>query len=983
MSINTKYALFVCLLITFCFIHADAQRLPFYNLNVENGLIQSQARSVVQDKTGHLWIGTLGGLSRYDGKNFTNYTVRNGMLNNTVVALAIDARDNIWIGSPKGISKYDGKKFRHYVFQSPERPNINSVSDIITSGNKVWCIASNKLYTIQNETIRQIALPDTGISATSVMEDNDDLWVGSNNGMVYHYHDNTWDSLRFNEPQLPFKPHVLNMYKDAKKRLWVGTNVGIYQISGNQINITRLKKMLLYGLPPVFSINEDKQGNIWLGTASGAFRIKDSSIGYCHKENGLTDNAVYQLIRDAEGNIWMASDGQGVFRFSGAQFSVVAEGAGLSSSQIYSLGTMNGKLYLGTYDAGLYMFENGKTTPVKMPANMALGINALHVRNHEMWIGTRGSGLWRYNGNTFKAVPSPAISSSVRCIYTDKQNRMWVGLDNGIALYNNDTFHRLNMPGASIESFIDLGTDSILIATTTDGLKLYTGNNIYPFKTGAAPDSASTQCMTLKGDELWLGTSDNGLICYNLKTRKSFVINKSNGLQSDFIYNIIVDDEGNIWAGTGYGIHKLYKKGNTYSVKFYGKENGITGMESNHNAVLKMPDSSIWFGTTNGAVHYNPHPQSKIITPQPISVTLQSVKLFGDNINDSSYYDSLGSWYNVPYNLHLPYRKNNITFTFQGITLTGAEQLKYRYKIEGLEGQWSDWSEINTITYSALPPGKYTLAVQCVAGDSSVVKTLKYPFEIITPFHKTGWFRLAILAACILLGITIQYIVNKRKQNRMALLERLRREEQTKVRERTAEDFHDEIGNKLTRINVLTNVLKNKIGEPTPDTKRIIEQIQDNTGQLYSGTRDILWSLKPTNDNLYEILHRIRDFGGELFQDTEIDFVFTGTDDRWKAYKLPLDSSRNLIMIFKEALNNCLKYAGATKVELHAVLKEDDILHLELKDNGKGFDMDTIKRGHGIDNMNVRAKRLNGRLYIDAHNGGGTVISLSFKLPVS
>jgi signal transduction histidine kinase len=273
--------------------------------------------------------------------------------------------------------------------------------------------------------------------------------------------------------------------------------------------------------------------------------------------------------------------------------------------------------------------------------------------------------------------------------------------------------------------------------------------------------------------------------------------------------------------------------------------------------------------------------------------------------------------------------------------------------------------------------------VQCVAGDSSVVKILKYPFEIITPFHKTGWFRLAILAACILLGITIQYIVNRRKQNRMALLERLRREEQTKVRERTAEDFHDEIGNKLTRINVLTNVLKNKIGEPTPDTKRIIEQIQDNTGQLYSGTRDILWSLKPTNDNLYEILHRIRDFGGELFQDTEIDFVFTGTDDRWKAYKLPLDSSRNLIMIFKEALNNCLKYAGATKVELHAVLKEDDILHLELKDNGKGFDMDTIKRGHGIDNMNVRAKRLNGRLYIDAHTGTGTVISLSFKLPVS
>lgn len=962
-------------------MHTKAQRFPFYNLNVENGLIQSQARAVVQDKSGHLWIGTLGGLSRYDGKNFTSYTVRNGMLNNTVLSLAIDTKDNIWIGSPKGISKYDGKKFKHFVLQTPEKANINSVSDIVTSGDKVWCIAYDKIFTIQNDNVSQIALPDNGISATCIFHDNGDLWAGSNKGVVYHYHNKQWDSLVINDAALPFKPHILNIYKDSKNGIWVGTNVGAYRVSGNHIGIATLRGQPLYS-PGIFSICEDKQANIWFGTGFGAFRIKDSSIAICNKKNGLTDNAISQMMCDKEGNIWMASDGQGVFRFSGAQFSVVDEAAGLKSAQIMSIGSLFGKLYFGTYDEGLYVFENGKANAVKMPPNAASGITAIHVRNNEMWIGTR-SGLWKYNGTQFKAVNSALLSGLVRCMYTDTQNRLWIGLNSSIVLYDSNTFRSIGSQTSSIESFINIGKDSILIATANDGLKLFTNNNIYPFKTNAAPDSASIQCMTLKGKELWLGTSDNGLICYNIQTKTSFVINKSNGLQSDFIYNIIVDNDGNIWTGTGYGIHKLHRKAGKYVVTFYGKEQGIYGMESNHNAVLKMPDSSIWFGTTNGAVHFNPHPSSKTIVPQPISVVLQSVKLFGDNINDSSYYDSLANWYNVPLQLQLPYRKNNITFSFQGITLTGSEQLKYRYRIEGLEAQWSDWSAVNTITYSALPPGKYKLQVQCTAGDSSDIKLLSYPFEIITPFHKTSWFRLVILGACILLGITIQYIVNKRKQNRLALLERLRREEQTKVRERTAEDFHDEIGNKLTRINVLTNVLKNKIGDSTPDAKRIIDQIQDNTGQLYGGTRDILWSLKPSNDSLYEILHRLRDFGGELFQDTEIDFEFSGTDEGWKNYKLPLDISRNLIMIFKEALNNCLKYAGATKVALHAELKPNNVLHLELKDNGKGFDMDSIKRGHGIDNMNVRARRLNGKLYIDAHEGMGTVISLSFKLPVS
>ncbi|MBS1773530.1 MAG: hypothetical protein JST82_11780 [Bacteroidetes bacterium] len=965
------------LLLCFC---AQAQRYPFYNLNVENGLIQSQATSIVQDKFGHLWIGTLGGLSRYDGKNFTNYTVRNGMQNNTVTKLKTDNKGNLWIGTSKGISMYNGSAFKHYVLQSPEIPNANVITDInIANDGTVYCIAQHKAYQIRSNNSPLITLPSINDSFTSVFADGNDLWIGGTKGKIYHRHGNTWDSIAFHEPSLSGIPQVNAFYRDSRQQLWVGTDGGLYKIENNKINIAHINATPLYGIYPILSITEDKYKNIWLGTALGAFRINDTSWVYCSKKNGLTDNTIYQVITDAEGNIWMASDGKGVFRFSGARFSMLDEGTGLPSAQIMSIAATNSRVYLGTYDAGLYIFENGKTTNSKMPIRTGTTITSIKIKDGMVWLGTRGNGLWKYNGISYKGYTYPTIPSNIiTCLYTDKENRLWAGCGNAVMYYSNDTFHRVKDITTAVQDFISIGNDSVLMATS-EGIKLYHANEVSSYSTGTAPDSASLQCFTLKGNELWIGTSDNGVICYNLKTGKSFTINKSNGLQSDFIYNIITDNDGNIWLGTGYGIHEITMANGKPVIQFFGKEQGITGMESNHNAVFKMNDGSIWFGTTNGAVHYNP--KSKVTTAKPSAIIMQSVKLFGENINDSLYFDSTDAWYNVPQKLHLPYRKNNLTFTFQAITLTGLEQIKYRYRIDGLENQWSDWSSVNSVTYSALPPGNYNLLVECKTNDSIAIKRLSYPFEIITPFHKTKWFRLLIVLACILLGVTIQYILNKRKHNRMLLLERLRREEQNKIRQRTAEDFHDEVGNKLTRINVLTNVLKNKIGPLTPDTKRIIDQIQENTGLLYGGTRDILWSLKPSNDSLYEILHRIRDFGGELYQDTEIDFIFTGTDERWHNYKMPLDMSRNLLMIFKEALNNSLKYAEATKVTIHAELKENNVLHIELKDNGKGFDPETAQRGHGIDNMNVRAKRLNARFYLDASPGNGTFISLSFKLP--
>ena len=145
--------------------------------------------------------------------------------------------------------------------------------------------------------------------------------------------------------------------------------------------------------------------------------------------------------------------------------------------------------------------------------------------------------------------------------------------------------------------------------------------------------------------------------------------------------------------------------------------------------------------------------------------------------------------------------------------------------------------------------------------------------------------------------------------------------------------------------------------------------------QLYAGTRDILWSLQPSNDNLFEILNHVADLARDLFSETEISFSFSGNEERFKEHKMPLDKSRNFIMIWKEALNNCMKYSGAKNVLLQVQSHED--IQIRLVDDGKGFIKKSAANGNGLKNMNARANRLGGHLEILSNPDKGTQIILT------
>lgn len=212
------------------------------------------------------------------------------------------------------------------------------------------------------------------------------------------------------------------------------------------------------------------------------------------------------------------------------------------------------------------------------------------------------------------------------------------------------------------------------------------------------------------------------------------------------------------------------------------------------------------------------------------------------------------------------------------------------------------------------------------------------------------------------------------------MIEATKREESLKIRQQTAEDFHDELGNKLTRITVLSEILDTKMDNTQSDQKKLLEQIKQNAASLYNGTKDILWALDPQSDNLYEILNHIRDFGKELFLDTPVEFEFDGIDESLNSIKLPMEYSRNIPMIFKELLNNILKHSRATKVKINLDEIHKNGILLTLIDNGCGFDENEIHKGQGINNIITRTKRINGSINIDSKKGEGTVVGLKILI---
>jgi signal transduction histidine kinase/ligand-binding sensor domain-containing protein len=966
-----------CLLLVLLLLpsfHVAAQKYNFINLNVENGLAQSQVTVFAQNKNNELLIGTYGGLSVFDGTNFVNYNKGNGLLQNLIKAISCDHQHNIWIGTNNGISRYDGKSFK--TFYPSAKPEENAVDQIETDVYRnVWAFVSGALYRFDGKQFRKERPLDTITAIT--LDKSGKLWAVSHSKGIYVFNGKQWDK------EIDFSgDHTLYIQK-----IIFGTYSGTLYTYGNKgIQVSDKGKLKSPDWIKTFpakgflnKILEDSKGNIWLSVTDGGAWVysQQNWIHYTY-QNGLTDDNVNTFYEDTEGNIWIGTNGSGIFRYTGSIFTYYDRASGLASPSVMSIAqNKKGDLFLASSSAGLYQLVNGTPKRIDMPA-FANRINSIVTDSSGMlWIGTDQAVLWNYDGRKAK-IYEPSIKQSIFSISNlyYHANAIWISSQTGLFRLQGDSLSRENVLRTQVYSTCNMGQDSLLVGTLK-GAYVYR-TDLRKLIPKPLVENSTTLCFETDIRHVYIGTDDKGVLVWDRNTKKFTVINHKSGLTCDYIYSLLKDRDGNIWVGTGCGIDKItFKEDGSFYIRSFGSSDGLLGVESNANASFEDREGYLWFGTTKGVFRYNPYITAA--KQQAPKVVLQSVKLFSKDLTEGKYSDSTIPFTGLKWRPVLPPGQNHLTFTFKGIYLSNPEKIKYRYQLIGADKTHTETDQ-TTVVYPNLPPGEYLFKVWASDADGNWYNNaVTYAFTINAPYYTTWYFRLGLGLLFVAIFLGSVYFRNRQKELRRIWEERLREEEQALVRQKTAEDFHDEIGNKLTRINLLATIAESKLLQPPAEIKKILQQIQQNVTSLYNGSKDIIWSLQPDSDYLDEIVFRIRQNTADLLQDTALKFDYYQDPDMGMHVKLPIDYSRNIIMIFKEAVNNIVKHAAATHI-IFSIKQTGNHIVLELQDDGKGFDPQTVSKGNGMGNINNRAKRIGAKLEIQSELNKGTRLTLVFAI---
>jgi ligand-binding sensor domain-containing protein/signal transduction histidine kinase len=942
-----------------------AQSYNFSNFNLKEGLPQSQVTTIYQSKDRTLWLGTNGGVSNYDGVTFTSYSKADGLISNSITSVVEDNKGQILIGTDAGINIIKNGKITKTIAQS-------SVSILKKDRQGViWGLTAMKLFKLVNE---KVVIVDVGDQELINLSDNanKELFVVAKGKGIYKLIRDKW-AMVVTFPSEFAKNYILNIVfdrVDQKKMYLLTYSNGLYVYDG-----TVFKQLFNIEGTRYHALTQDFRGNLWVGIEKGVCLIKNGEVIHFNSSNGLADNPVYEIFNDAENNIWISSYASGIFKYEGDNFVKYNNFKGQNFEYTVSgiSADRNNNLFIGTFNNGLLKYDGNNVEIIKNPAFKDRNIYFLYKDNSEnIWFSVQDSGIWKTDGKNFTLVYK-VDRYNFNSMLKDQQGGTWLSTPMACTyLFEGKRQEISGFSGYNLCLF-EISKDSVLVGTTAS---LYLIKNKKLDKNFVIPELKNAFVLSIirQGDYLLIATLGDGMISWNLKTKAVKKYTIADGLNSNDVYSIAVDNYNKLWIGTGRGINRLSfnKAKNRYEVF----NNNSIIIECNQGAILNYKDN-ILIGTITGLVQCKTNLVQYQVQRPVVRINKINIYHKTDNKKDQSIFLADGEK-----RFEFGYNQNHISINYKGVFLTNPQSLVYRYKLKGLDIDYGKAVKNTQVEYSALRPGKYTFYVYAIANGQQSNIT-EFNFTIVPPFYETLWFTILAILTTVFLIWYIFYIFFKSKERKKHELEQIKHNEQNKIRKQTSEDFHDDIGNKLTRINVLSEILDKKMDKDQVEQKELIRLIKENAGLLYTGTKDILWALNPQSNNLFEILMHIKNFGIDLFQNTGIKFSMDGILSEYQTLHLSMEFNRNFTLIFKEILNNVLKHAKAGEVLIMVVKTPEHTIDILTIDNGIGFDTKTVEKGSGLNNIQTRCKRIKATFKINSTVRKGTTSIIGTKIHVT
>lgn len=718
----------------------------------------------------------------------------------------------------------------------------------------------------------------------------------------------------------------------------------------------------------VYSLYESKDANedvVWIGTRGAGVqkysRFKNKFVLWnriTSQERSFASNSTFAIYTDKEDNLWIGTQ-QGLVKINrkNNEYKRYAFDASdpnsLSDDAVVRIYEDNqGTLWVGTH-FGLNKFDRKKET-----------FTRIYFDEHHR----------KY------------MENEILFLYEDSFDNFWVGTGLDLKLYNRKTGHTVSyshqkegkngLQGYFITSIQEDKDNNLWIGTLGGLNKLdrQTGQFKHYQHQENDPHSISSNMVWSilkdKQGSLWISTNQGVNKLEIEKGRGKFIhFTEKNGLSNNYVYGALIDERERIWLSTNLGISRFDPLSKTF--KNFDVTDGLPNNEFNSGAYHKSKKGELFFGGNSGVVSFDPENVENNLHVPKIHIT--AFKVFEKPINLDSLLAKKGE-------ITLNYKENFFSFDFVALDYTNPRKNQYAFKLDNFHDEWIYVGNRRFASFTNLSPGEYTFRVKGSNSDGiwndkqeAVIKLVVTP-----PFWRTYWF---YLVASAVIAVSARIFYDYRVKNRVHHLmeiEKAKLSENERVRKLAAQDLHDEFGNRLTRISLLTELIRARLNGHGAEVEHLLTKIRDNSNQLYQGTKDFIWSINPENDSLYEAAIRLKDFGDDLFDKTAVNFEATGITEMLKPIMLPMGDSRHLILLFKEAMSNILKHANATNIHLHFNVLRDGV-SVCLTDDGQGFDKEREKSGNGLMNMKSRAKKLNSQLYIESVKEKGTSIRFVFK----
>lgn len=1012
----------MCLCIFFLF-SAKAQITTWNHTQytTRNGLPSNSIRNCVQDNDGFLWIATESGLCRFDGDEFKPvFHVEHDSTSipaDYINAIAMAESGHLLVSTLNGFfimntRTYKGKTIRVIKKKGEEEINENNFTHIYVNKQKKLITVLNTHHILflnaQYQVIQCIKYPQTNAKKSQLfyteypcfLPNGDIIFWSTHNRQFEYYHYATKKFVTCSSSSNDAYK-LLGSIQDIQKFNWDQEGNLWYTRNGNDsffccdmkhkkihrrelkgklhsinwtsnIHFTNRRTILmpyansdaneLYEIPidsvlqkPSYTIHPtsfsgftvasaslfiDKDQNWWISSLDGLYFLKkdfkyferiDLPVPYRKKFDWQYVSAI-QLLNPETMLVTTLAEHCFLYNLRNNSMVSFLDSVPLSNAWnhcMYGIIPLDYDRFLidGCRD---YLFEKGKLRYPFIPKNAFEQLlvdhecwSAIREGTNAVWVSLSDIGLVRYDYDkrTYKVFSPEGTfgSDKFRLVNFDQKGNLY------FAQHQSNIVWKYTVTTKSFESIpIPYGENTV----------------------GSIRDIAVDE-----NDRIYINTHQQ-LLMFDRRTQQKQVLGMQEGLQTN-VLNALYYYKNNLYLSSnkGLGIWNTQRR----VLRLFTEADGIVDNATSNSIITDTVTQRIYIGG-KGCV-YRIQPDSAFAIPVPAKLMID--KIWVNNKprnNDHGYFQ-------------LSFRENNIRIDLSSIDFYSGKNRTYYYALRE-KGKSTEWnvSQTKQINLMNLSPGDYQLEFRSAdANHQWSLNTANLSFRINLPWYRQTWFYGLLL---IVLGSSI-YLIYLNKIRQIKRIEG--------IRSKLSRDLHDDIGSTLSSISILSNTaIRSTASQPDRKVMQTLQKINERSQRLLQNMNDIIWNIKPENDSFDELLSRMRSYASTVFEAKGIVYTLNFPKDA-RGIRFDMQAKSNLYLIFKEAVNNIVKYAQTDRVDI-VIEWQYRKLSMKIEDYGVGFKRSDLEHIGGLSNMEFRAKEMNADILIQSEMGKGTRVELTCKL---